>query len=392
MNIIFTYALTHTHPSVFSIEIQEIEIHKAMLAKKRPGGSTVNPRVMQSMGEMGVPKVNARPLTEPKPFNLRVDSRAANASKPTRPEFQRPRRVMPNAKDQAAPVKKQLTLTVPSSPKLSSKMTEAAKIRQAEIESARQEKLKAAKGDASSSKPTPSLKSTAPKAFNFLSDQRGAIHKQVLQTKIQKEEEKLSKSAVRSVSHVPNFSKTMRATSAVSKRSCTEFEEFSLQSLSRHEMSVHQLSKNVEQQLIKEKKEHNFHAQPVAKKAFTKPREVPKSTRKPLQVISPNFQSEKRADRRKSFERKLKESTIKKELEKKSLMSKQHDEENHNINILRRKSIAEGGLMFKANPIITDDKFPTAKPIMTPLTEPKSPMLRTALRAPLSSLKPVKLA
>lgn len=64
------------------------------------------------------------------------------------------------------------------------------------------------------------------------------------------------------------------------------------------------------------------------------------------------------------------------------------DEENRNINIMRRKSISEGGLMYKAKEILREDPYPVATPEYRPLTEPKSPMLRTKLRAEsLSAMK-----
>ena len=91
----------------------------------------------------------------------------------------------------------------------------------------------------------------------------------------------LSKSAVRSVSHVPSFGKpsqpplsSAKKPSASSKRELTEFDEFALQSSRRHEISVQALSRSVQQQLDNEKKQHVFHAQPVPKAVFTRPREV----------------------------------------------------------------------------------------------------------------------
>ena len=57
------------------------------------------------------------------------------------------------------------------------------------------------------------------------------------------------------------------------------------------------------------------------------------------------------------------------------------DEENRDINIMRRKSVAEGGLMYKAKEILREDPYPVGNPEYRPLTEPLSPMLMTKMRA-----------
>lgn len=47
---------------------------------------------------------------------------------------------------------------------------------------------------------------------------------------------------------------------------------------------------------------------------------------------------------------------------------------------MRRKSVDEGGLCFKAQPIMSTDKFPSKTIKAVPLTEPKSPYLKTKQR------------
>ncbi len=163
-------------------------------------------------------------------------------------------------------------------------------------------------------------------------------------------------------------------------RSCTTFKEFSLKSTVRHERSINDFSRNVNEKLNKAKEMSKFVAQPIP--TFNRPREVPKSSRKALtKVISPAFESDRRAERRKSFDRKARESMAQKDMQKALEAEMQADEENRNINTMRRKSVAEGGLMYKAKEIIRDDPYPVATPVHKPLTEPKSPMLLTAIRA-----------
>ena len=62
------------------------------------------------------------------------------------------------------------------------------------------------------------------------------------------------------------------------------------------------------------------------------------------------------------------------------IAEKNAEEENRDINIRRRTSVSEGGLLFKAKPIEKDDKFPCPRPKHIPLTEPKSPFLLTNYR------------
>ncbi len=187
------------------------------------------------MGEMGVPKVESRPLTEPKPFQFRVDERALShkrassasslssssfkkASKSPR-VFRRPKMISPkNKMTKYVPGK----LTIPTSPKLSGGISAAvAPVRRqrphhSQLENQKKQTEQMTLQQLNSKSTT--LKSTVPKPFNFLVDQRGAIYKQQLEAKIKAEEEELSRSAVRSVSHVPNFQIKPLNNSAVQHR------------------------------------------------------------------------------------------------------------------------------------------------------------------------------
>jgi hypothetical protein len=56
------------------------------------------------------------------------------------------------------------------------------------------------------------------------------------------------------------------------------------------------------------------------------------------------------------------------------------DKENFELNKLRRAPVSQGGMCFKASKVLSKDPYPTKHVMSTPLTEPKSPNLRTALR------------
>ena len=55
--------------------------------------------------------------------------------------------------------------------------------------------------------------------------------------------------------------------------------------------------------------------------------------------------------------------------------------ENMRIKEMRRKSVEEGGLAFKAKPIVTKDAFPTKPVVAAPPTTPFSPKLLTKERS-----------
>lgn len=68
------------------------------------------------------------------------------------------------------------------------------------------------------------------------------------------------------------------------------------------------------------------------------------------------------------------------------LITCKQEDENRRIADLRRTSIEEGGLLFKAKPVndgVPSDASSLAPPPPMPLTEPKSPHLATAQRAAL---------
>ena len=56
------------------------------------------------------------------------------------------------------------------------------------------------------------------------------------------------------------------------------------------------------------------------------------------------------------------------------------EKENREILELRKKTVEEGGLLFKAKPIQTKDVYKTKASVMQPLTQPKSPLLQTKNR------------
>jgi hypothetical protein len=156
---------------------------------------------------------------------------------------------------------------------------------------------------------------------------------------------------------------------------------FFLRSSVRHTVFLDNFQKEFEDLQLRVKKETEFHANPLPRTTFTKPRELPKPKREPLKPMEPNFECEERLRKRREFDRQVAVNMEKKKQKDEQRIHQVVEDENMHINLIRRRPISEGGLLFKAKPVETQDKFPTAKPIVRPLTQPKSPLLLTKLRA-----------
>jgi hypothetical protein len=94
---------------------------------------------------------------------------------------------------------------------------------------------------------------------------------------------------------------------------------------------------------------------------------------KPLDIV---LESDKRAEKRKQFDEQLRQSMLNQELLQKQLLLEKEEEKQKHLQSLRRKTIEEGGLMFKAKPILQNDPFPVTKKPTKDLTHPKSPNLK----------------
>ena len=90
--------------------------------------------------------------------------------------------------------------------------------------------------------------------------------------------------------------------------------------------------------------------------------------------------SESRALKRREFDLTVAQRKQREDEEQAAQELRQKQSEDREIRRLRGKSIADGGLIFRAKPILTVDPFPARCVPPPPLTEPESPHLRTATR------------
>jgi len=331
-----------SHPRVLSTEEREaalMEEAKKNSFKAKP----VDRRVFESTGELGVPRVAVKAPTEFKQFTLRTESRAASAAaaaaaaaaaSSAAPASAFKARPMPDFQQQ------ELAREVPSTP---------------------------------SFKPTVAVspRFSTKRAASAPPRRQLPHHADVEKAKEREREEAYAK--------------------ASSRPTITNPAPFALRSVSRHHDSLAQfgnLVKSIEAQL----KEGQFKAQPLPKTTFEAPPQTPKASadRPPLIPSEVHLASEARAAQRAAFDAKARLQIESSAAKKMAAKSEAEEQENRELATLRRKSSAEGGFIFKAQPVQYDrDLYPTKHVAPKPPTMPKSPMLLTKQRAQTRPALPV---
>lgn len=176
-----------------------------------------------------------------------------------------------------------------------------------------------------------------------------------------------------------NSSSTRQMKATATAPAATEAKPFSLQSEHRHTMAQANFDQQLQREQAYTEKASTFIAIPA-----------PKTTHQP-QIIKPaahtavvpkpmDLQSDKRSDKRKEFD--LNIAKRMKDLQKleESVSQMNQDKENALIKAMRSKPVSEGGMLFKAAPVQTQDLFPPAARKRVALTEPKSPSLGASNR------------
>jgi hypothetical protein len=220
------------------------------------------------------------------------------------------------------------------------------------------------------------LKLTEPKEFSFRVDQRGEAAKCMLEDKVLREEAAASAAREMHAKPAPEFSKPFLP--MPSNKPLTKPEGFDLRSVDLHIKAEMKL----QEELAEEEKrlQAEFHALPLPSTTYH-PEEIKLPEHELLMPLEVVLETSKRPEQRREFEKQREEIETEKKENKEAQAKAKLDEENMRIRALRRTSAAEGGMLFKANPIITKDMYPTKGPIRSmPLTEPKSPNLLTATR------------
>jgi hypothetical protein len=155
---------------------------------------------------------------------------------------------------------------------------------------------------------------------------------------------------------------------------------FQLRSSLRHEEAVANFQRE-SSSLAEREKLSEFHALPVPKTTY-RAETVSAPPAHALVVPLPmRLQSGLRAAKRADFNQEVGQNAAKLADMRNTLTKQKLQREGLEVQERRRKTIAEGGLMFQAKPISTADQYPTQAVPSTPLTTPFSPKLLTKARS-----------
>jgi hypothetical protein len=236
---------------------REEEIMQAHQYKSKP----VDHRIFESMGDMGVPKVKSRPLTEPVDIHFHSDERMAlreSAIKKSSPAQEKAK-----TRKSLAPYMTGRP-TLPESPKFngnrraSQPLPQYQKPHHSIMEQERQsEKDKLVE----KAKAPLNRELTEPVSPHLLTESRGTIHQNNFEIKKKAIEEANDKYAIKA-NPIPDFAKAVFYPST-SDKPLTEPEPFLLKSLARHEHAILDLESKTKKNVEIEDSQRQFIARPV---------------------------------------------------------------------------------------------------------------------------------
>ena len=374
---------TRRPPPPSSQELKDAQDAEALkyVFRARP----LDPKIFQGGGEAGVPKVTAKTATEPCPFHLHTEDRSVvrrsiATSESSNHSVAFKARPMPQfSSTQQAIEKKRATIifhpTIPVSPNLSRPR------RSASAPPRRPHPLAGTRHPQRAESP-PShrpLTLTEPKEFHLRTAERGLQHQAVLIRRLQQQEMALSKAREVHAMPVPQLSKPF--VPRRSSKDLTEFEEFDLQSVMRHQAA----SAAFREAICSEERRRR------AESGCFRARQPPETTyvafapkveeHEPIVAMPIELQTDKRAVERKEFDAKVALRKSQEEREQQERERLAEEEEERRLRELRAKPCSEGGMTFVASKVLESDPYPVKHVIPPPLTEPHTPKLLTSQRA-----------
>lgn len=291
------YQLTLTVPQEFQLETalrarpstakSRDELEAEELARIPPFKALpLNMKVLESHGELGVPKVTKRPLTEPQEFHLKTDARAQLRPPPAPAEDRR------RTRKRTA--------------------TEAELLQQGRI--------------------------TAPSPFNLKTEERGMEKERRLQEQVVAEEARRRSLRNPRAQPLPATTDMPQVVRRPQVPLPTVPEPFELESLKRHKEEVRRLESERRLAARQEAAAHEFHALPNLSNVA--PPMVPEKSRKPLtQIWDKQLRSEVRAVERTQFDKQLEEKHMANAQQRAVLEARRKNEEEKEIRKLRRQMV-----------------------------------------------------
>lgn len=344
--------------------------------KARP----LNRRILyESAGDIGVPKVQSRPVTEAIGFELQYDKvRASHQAHPSGEGSDaavaaaasafKARPVPHTLREPAAlPPKKETQLTLPQSPKLNGKERASSaparrqKPHHTHVEAEKQQMQHSQASTNSHNRPV-----TQPQEFHFQTAARGAHYQAMLEEKIQREQTQLQSylTSMQQQSRVTNTKRMQRALQTVevppkpSVKENTIPQPFQLSAFAKHEEAQEKLrQRKLQEDSIALQQASAFKAKPVPKSLFEETENSLPSQQQlhhhhqPVHPMAVVLGSDLRAEKRRQFDLQCAEKAAAAAEAKKQATQQQAEAEQRLVQELRRKTIAEGGLVFKAQPV-----------------------------------------
>lgn len=399
-------AKTDYRPKPMSTEDKaaaEFEVLQQQVFKAKP----VDRRIFESMGELGVPKVAAKAVTETVPFDFRIDKRASVRplveSPPPAPATNQPSfkaRPMPSyppeaSSTQPAPAQPR-PLTVPRSPKLSGgARASAAPAHKQKPHHTVVEQEKRTATAATTTAAAVQLHLTEPKEFHLRVNSRGSVYQAQLAQQQRTEEEREEAARKIKAHPVPAQLLARPFQPTPSGKELTEFHEFRLRGAALHQADAQHLQETQRKIDQEAADKAHFHARPVPKTLYEKDFEVVHEERAPLIPLDLTFESDQRACKRKEFDDMMVLKMAQLEEQKELAAKRKLDAENRRIKDLRNLPVEEGGMAFKAKPVDprifeSNGELGVPKVSSKALTEAKSPLFtsryRTSMAAALESM------
>lgn len=356
---------------------ERLEAEMAEMLKHTFKARHLDRRIFESNGELGVPKVEAKALTVPQEFHLEIDKRTRE-KKPADEEVSAPFKALPLpdfslSRQPSTPAAVQFKPTLPVSPKLhGGDRASSAPSRRQRPHHKEQEKQRAEEADAWR-KAKVASRVTEPLEFHLLTSDRGQAYQHMLE-EYQRQEEELAKEAVKvKAMPLPDLSKSFHI--KPSTKTVTAPAPFELKSAILHEEAEVKLHQQLDREGEQVRKSNSFRARAVPKTTYEPQLEVGETENRPPTVpLNVKLSSDSRAEKRHAFDVQVAEKKTLQQKQEEQKVREKEEAEQRELHDLRRKSVQDGGMVFKAQPVLRHDPYATKRPV-TPkaVTMPKSP-------------------
>eukprot|EP00743_Colponemidia_sp_Colp-15_P001972 GILK01002145.1.p1 GENE.GILK01002145.1~~GILK01002145.1.p1 ORF type:complete len:714 (-),score=130.71 GILK01002145.1:182-2245(-) len=382
-----------SHKELSTAEREMQELANVQPFKARP----LNPKIMESCGDLGVPKVSKVPLTEPQEFHFAVDDRLGNKKRKQSVDEEENTNDSPKG-FKARKLNEKILVEPDFVPALPHKHTEPLGF---DLETDRRGARTARKQEDSDDTSNEHFKArpmpdgapfqvrpshrplTEPVGFPLKTEERGAGKVQEMLSKLEKEQKHEREARRFKAQPMPDVIPMEDGSGFIikpdlvpqpSNRPLTEPVGFNLRSVQRSEAARADWAHKVEAELEAEMHQFSsFKAQPTPQTTH-EPFIVKKSTKPLTEVTDFQLNSDRRADVRHEFEARKAEREAEKDAMRRQAVVEKREAELREVAEIRKS------MQFRAKPILRTKPM-DVKPSERVLTEPHSPALQTRKRA-----------